>query len=379
MNLRWKRLSAVARKETIQIIRDFRSLLVVIVMPIMLMALLGYGVSLDLKHVPLCVLDREGSQKSQDLLRRFTQTQYFDLREATPTYRQLVSRIDDGTCQLGLVIPHDFSERIRRGETVGVQGIVDATDNNTASLVFGYAEIVVNGFSRQVQLDWAHERGQTYFVPPISLDARTWFNEDLESRAFIVPGVVAIVMSVIGTLLTSLTIAREWERGTMEQLVSTPVTGLELMVGKLAPYFVIGMFDTALCAGITIWWFEVPFRGSLVTLFGASGLFLITVLAIGFWISAITRNQLAASQFSLLATFLPAFLLSGFAFPIDQMPAPIRAFTYMISARYYVTILKSVFLKGVGFSALIWPLCGLAVFATIISSLALRSMRKTLE
>jgi ABC-2 type transport system permease protein len=210
------------------------------------------------------------------------------------------------------------------------------------------------------------------------VDARTWFNEELESRNFIVPGVVAIVMAVIGTFLTSLTIAREWERGTMEQLISTPVSALEVIVGKLVPYFVIGMADAAFCVMIAIWWFEVPLRGSVLVLAGASALFMAAVLLMGFLISVVAGSQLAASQFSLLITFLPSFLLSGFAFPIDQMPLAVRLFTFLIPARYYVVILKAVFLKGSGLVANGSQFLGLTLFTTVVGTMAVRSFKKSL-
>jgi ABC-2 type transport system permease protein len=211
------------------------------------------------------------------------------------------------------------------------------------------------------------------------VEARTWFNEELESKNFIVPGVVVMVMAMVGALLSSLTIAREWERGSMEQLISTPVTPLEILLGKLLPYFVIGLFETALCAAIGVWWFEVPFRGTLATLFVTSALFLVATLGVGFWFSVATKNQLMASQLALMATLLPSSLLSGFTFPIDQMPAPIRAVTYLVSSRYYVTILKSVFLKGTGVGALAGPVTALTIYACVIGFLAMRSFHKTLD
>lgn len=377
--MRWHRLAAMARKESLQIRRDIRSLMIVFLMPVMLMAQLGYGINLDQKHVTLCVFDREGSQQSQNLLKRFQNTVYFSLDRDYNSYPDLVRAIDKGTCRLGLVIPNDFSERLRAGGSVPVQGIVDGTDDNSANVIFSYGQLIIQKFSSDVQLDWIRARGGNAINPPVSVDARTWFNEDLESRNFIVPGVIAIVMAVIGTLLTSLTVAREWERGTMEQLISTPVTRTEILLGKLAPYFAIGLVDTAFCAAISVWWFGVPFRGSLFTLFLASSLFLGAVLTIGFWISVLTKNQLAASQFSLLTTFLPAFLLSGFAFPVDQMPLAIQSFTYLVSARYYVAILKSVFLKGTGPVTLRAPLFALVIFTTVVGALALRALRKSLD
>ncbi|HKZ53164.1 MAG TPA: ABC transporter permease [Candidatus Acidoferrales bacterium] len=374
----WHRLAAIARKEVIQIRRDRRSLIIVVLMPVMLMLLFGYGVSLDLKHTPTCVFDREGSQQSQDLLKRFQASEYFDVVARMDNYPALVEAIDSGQCKLGLVIPHDFSRRLATGGTVGVQALVDATDDNTANLIFSYTEAVIGAFSADVRLDWLRRLGRGGMQVPLTVEARVWFNEELESKAFIVPGVMVIVMAVIGAFLTSLTIAREWERGTMEQLVSTPVTPLEVMLGKLGPYFVIGLFDTALCAAVGIGWFQVPFRGHLSTLFVSSALFLVVTLGLGYFISVITKNQLAASQAALVATFLPAFMLSGFLFAIEQMPAPIRAITHVVPARYFVSLLKDVFLKGSPLPELTDQLWPLAVFALIMGTLATLSFKKRL-
>jgi len=374
----WRRLIAVARKELVQIWRDSRSLGIVLVMPLAMMLLFGYGVNLDMKHIPVCVFDRGGSQQSQDLLKRFQASDYFDVVCAVDSYPALAKAIDSGQARIGLVVPQDFSERLRKGETASVQAIVDATDDNTANLAISYTDAVVRGYSQQVQLDWLRQQGRPEPKPPISVDARTWFNEDLESKAFIVPGVLALVMSVIGAFLTSLTIAREWERGSMEQLISTPVTPLEIMLGKLAPYFAIGMLNTAVCAVVAIGWFEIPFRGSLAALFVSSGLFMVVVLGLGFFISVVGKSQLAASQIALTATFLPAFLLSGFLFSIDQMPAVIRAVTYAIPARYFVTILKDVFLKGSGLARLEGDLAALALFALALTLVATHSFKKKL-
>ena len=326
---------------------------------------------------PLCTFDQEGSQQSQDLLKRFATNKYFDLTLNAENYGELVGAIDARRCTIGIVIPLQFSQRLREGDAVGVQALVDGTDPNTANLVIGYAQEVTGGYSTAVALNFLQRRGLGT-MPPLSVDARTWFNEDLESRNFIVPGVVAIVMAVIGTFLTSLTIAREWERGTMEQLISTPVSPLEVIVGKLVPYFVIGMADAAACVMIAVWWFEVPLRGSLVVLAGASALFLAAVLLMGFLISVVAGSQLAASQFSLLITFLPSFLLSGFAFPIDQMPLAVRLFTFLIPARYYVVIMKAVFLKGSGFATNGTQFVGLALFTTVVGTMAVRSFKKSL-
>jgi ABC-2 type transport system permease protein len=279
---------------------------------------------------------------------------------------------------MGIVIPWDFSQRLRDGRPVQVQALVDASDDNTANVLIGYSQAVVQGYSAQVQIDWLRQRGLAIQPATLSVETRTWYNEDLESSAFIIPGVLALVMSVIGAFLTSLTIAREWERGTMEQLISTPVSAMEIMLGKLTPYFVLGMFDTLISALIAIYWFHVPFRGSFVTLLAASAMFLIVVLSLGFFISVLAKSQFAASQIALLITFLPAFLLSGFLFSIEQMPTALQWITRVLPARYYVSVLKKIFLKGTPASMLSADLIPLAVFTFVLALAATRSFHKRL-
>lgn len=376
--MRWHRLAALVRKEMVQIRRDSRSLLIVVAMPVLLMLAFGYGVSFDIKHIPVCVFDREGSQQSQDFLKHFQASEYFNVVKTVNTFPSLIHAIDAIECRLAIVIPHDFSLKLRTGGPVSVQALLDATDNNTANVSISYSEAVVQAYSQRLQLEWLNRQGQFMIQPPLSVDVRTWFNEDLESMDNIVPGVVAIVMAVIGSFLTSLTIAREWERGTMEQLISTPVTSLEVMIGKLVPYFLIGMLDTGLCAGMGVWWFHVPFRGQWSVLLISSTLFLIVVLSLGYVISVVARSQLAASQAALLATFLPAFLLSGFIYPIDQMPTVIQLITHIIPARYFMTITRDVFLKGTSIPLLLDDLIALAVFAVVLTVIATRSFKKKL-
>jgi ABC-2 type transport system permease protein len=375
----WSRILAMASKELIQIRRDSRSLIIVLVMPITLVLLFGYGVNLDLKHLPVYVYDREGSQQSQDLAKRFAASEYFHVVRAVNSYPEILSALANGDAKMGLVIPWDFSQRLASGGAVAVQGLVDAADDNTANVLIGYAQGVVQGYSRTVQLDWAQRHTQRPLAAPLVLQARTWFNENLESRAFILPGVLALVMSVIGAFLTSLTIAREWERGTMEQLVSTPIQPLEIMIGKLIPYFIIGLGSTAVCTAVVVYWFKVPLRGSVLALLICTALFLIAVLSLGFVISVVAKNQLAASQVALMAAFLPAFLLSGFLFSIDQMPPAIQLVTRIVPARYYTTIIKDIFLKGTPFSMLSEELLALTIFAVLIAAIATRRFHKRLD
>ena len=376
MNLR--RVKAIARKEIIQVWRDPRSLMVVLLMPLMQMALLGYGVNLDIKHVTICVFDREGSQESQSLMKAFQASAYFDIVEADHDYNAVKRAIDAGRCKMAIVIPPDFSQDLSTTNSSSVQAILDATDDNTANIALGYAQAVVGAFSANVQVERTQSLGQPPPVAPAVAQYRVWFNEDLVSRDFIIPGVVALVLALVGAQLTSLTLSREWERGTMEVLVSTPVTRMELMAGKILPYFFIGMLDAVLCLVIAVLWFETPFRGSVTTLLLTTSLFLIVVLGLGYFISARIRSQIGASQIALVATLLPTTMLSGFAFPIDQMPGVIQAITYLVPARYYFMILKAIFLKGSGLADLITPIAFLAVYAVTIALLATRAFRKTL-
>jgi ABC-2 type transport system permease protein len=376
----WRRIFAMARKEFIQIRRDKRSLMMIFAMPLIQLIIFGYAVNLDTKHIPLCVYDRDGSQTSQDLLKRFQSTDYFNIVHVTDSYAGTVSQLDQGECNVAVVVPPQFSQKLHSGGQVSIQLLLDASDSNTANIGMGYAQNIMRSYSAQIQLDWQQRRGiTTNSQPLVTFEPRTWFNEDLESMANIVPGVVALVMAVVGAFLTSLTIAREWERGTMEQLISTPVGRLEIQIGKLCPYFLIGIVDTAICSGVAVSWFAVPFRGSWIVLFGCSTLFLVVVLSLGYFISVVAKSQLGASQMAMLATFLPTFLLSGFLFPIDQMPQVVQWITAVLPGRYYVAILRSVFLKGTEIRFIAGDLLALASIALVLITLATRAFRKRLE
>jgi ABC-2 type transport system permease protein len=375
----WRRIVAMARKEALQIRRDRRSLLIVLAIPLVQLFMFGYAVNLDVKHIPLCVYDRDGSQTSQDLLKHFQATEYFNIVRVSENYLDVVHGIDQGVCTVAVVVPPEFAETLRSSGQANVQALLDASDNNSASIGMAYAQSILQSYSGEIQVDWQQRHGLAGGVPGITFQPRTWFNEDLESMANLIPGVVALVMAVVGAYLTSLTIAREWERGTMEQLISTPVGKLEIQIGKLFPYFVIGMMDTAVCGGTALWWFGVPFRGSWVVFFGCSMLFLIVVLSLGYFISVTAKSQLGACQMALLATFLPTFLLSGFIFPIDQMPVVVQWVTAVLPARYYVTILRNVFLKGTEVQLLATQIAALGVIAAVLVALATRSFQKRLR
>lgn len=377
--MKWRRIAAVTRKEVTQIRRDPRSLLIAFLMPVVQLLIYGYAVNLDVKHVPLCVYDQDGTQVSQDLLKRFQATDYFNIVRVSDSYRDIVHQIDYGVCTVAVIVPPQFSEMLHSSGQVEVQALLDASDSNTAMVGMGYAQSIVQSYSSIIQVDWQQQAGLAANTPTVSFQPRTWFNEDLESMANLVPGVVAMIMAVVGALLTSLTIAREWERGTMEQLISTPVSKLEIQIGKLAPYFALGMIDTALCAVMSVWWFHVPFRGRWSVFFGSSAMFLLVVLSLGYYISVTAKSQVGANQMAMLATFLPTYLLSGFIFPIDQMPVVVQWITRVLPGRYYVEIARNVFLKGTPVALLAGELTSLAVIATVLIILATRSFHKRLQ
>jgi ABC-2 type transport system permease protein len=378
--MRLRRLQAIAVKEFLQIWRDPRSLMIALLLPFTQMFLLGYGVTLDLKHIPVCTFDREASHDSQALLKKFQASMYFEITRNVRTYPQLVDAIDRSDCKIAVVIPPDFSQRLADAGRASVQLILDATDDNTANIALGYALAVVSSYSSEVVLDVVARQGLSLQqTQPMAVQSRVWFNEDLESRNFIIPGVVAVIMALVGAQLTSLTISREWERGTMELLISTPVKPSEVMIGKLAPYLVIGWADAVFCLVIAALWFQVPFRGTVFTLFVTTTLFMIVVLGIGYLLSVLIRSQVGASQIALLVTMLPTTLLSGYVFPIDQMPQAVQDITYLVPARYYVTIVKSIFLKGAGIPELMTPILFLLVYAAAVMVLAARAFKKRLD
>jgi ABC-2 type transport system permease protein len=376
MNL--QRVTAVARKESLHVIRDSRSLLMAIGTPVLLLMLFGYALSLDVDHVPMAVWDQSGTERSRDFVSRFAGSRYFSVRQSVDNYSDLMRLIDTGRVMMGLVVPRDFAQKIDAGRDVPVQLVVDGSDSNTATIAIGYADVIAQIYALDLTLEQNQRRGGQGLTIPIDVRPRVWFNEELESRNYIIPGLIAVIMMVIAAMLTSLTVAREWERGTMEQLISTPVKPGELILGKLIPYFAIGMCDVLLAVLMGEFVFHVPLRGNVALLFGISTIFLTGALAMGILISIVTKSQLLSSQVAVVATFLPAFLLSGFIFTIANMPRAIQMVTYLIPARYFVAILKGIYLKGVGLEILAGQVGLLIVYAVVMVLLANWKFKKKL-
>ncbi len=378
MKMKPFRVWAIARKEAIHILRDPRSLAMAIAIPMLLLLLFGYALSLDVDNVPTVVWDQSASHESRELVSRLDGSRYFSITGHVQSYRDVEREIDSGRALVALVIPTDFAGRIEAGRPAPVQAIVDGSDPNTATIAMGYLDALAFAYSQDVALREIRRATGQVVHPPVDLRARAWFNADLESKNYIIPGLIAVIMMVIAALLTSLTVAREWEQGTMEQLIATPVRGDELILGKMLPYFAIGMLDVALAVLMGELLFDVPLRGSASLVFGMAAIFLAGALSLGMVISIVTRSQLLASQLAMVLTFLPAFLLSGFMYAIANMPAPIQAITRLVPASYFVTMLKGIYLKGVGFEVLAIEAGLLVTFGFVLVLVANRRFRKKL-
>lgn len=376
--MKWIRLWAIARKEFTHIIRDPRSLGMAIAIPMLLLVLFGSALTLDVDNVPLVIWDQSQSPASREIVNRFAASRYFSIRAQVRNYPQIERAIDVRAALMALIIPTDFARRVASGREAPVQAIVDGSDSNTATVAIGYAETVVRGYSQAVALREMQRTAGRSVSGGIDLRPRVWFNADMQSKNYIIPGLIAVVMSVIAALLTSLTVAREWETGTMEQLISTPVKGSEIVLGKLLPYFGLGMLDVLLAVVMGEFLFHVPLRGSVALLFAMAAIFLAGALSLGMVISIVTRSQLLASQLAMVLTFLPSFLLSGFVYAIGNMPVPIQLATRLIPARYFVTLLKGIYLKGVGLEILAVEAGLLTLFGAVMVILAIAKFKKRL-
>ncbi len=346
--------------------------------PVVLMILFGYALSLDVDNIPLAVWDRNRSAQSRDLIDQLTASGYFTVQFQSESTKPMIRAMDRNTISVGLVIPYDFSRKLKTGGASSVQAFVDGSDSTRAGIAMVYLEAIITGFSMEYQLrELTRQAVHKRINQPLEPRIRILYNPELKSRNNIIPGLIAIIMMVIAALLTSLTIVRERETGTMEQLISTPVSPKELIVGKLIPYFALGYLDLIMVYLMGKYIFDVPFRGSLLFMFFVSSLFLVGALSLGFLISVIAGNQFFATQLALLGTFLPSFLLSGFVFPVENMPRILQWITFVIPAQHLVTVLRAIFLKGVGIEALLIPTLALFVFAVLVTYAAAAKLKKT--
>lgn len=371
-----RRIAAVTRKELLHIVRDPRSLGMALAVPLVMLLLFGVALTLDVDRIPTLVYDADRSPQSRELIARFDGSRFFDITGYTVLYEEIERRVDAGAVLMGLVIPPDFSRELLAGRRARVQILLDGSDSNTASIALGYVNALLGAYELDIRAEAQRRRLGRVVKPPAEARLRVWYNTELKSKNYIVPGLIAVILMIIAALLTSLTIAREWETGTMEQLLSTPLRPAEIVLGKMLAYFGVGAADTltAILAGVFL--FGVPFRGSLLLLGASCGVFLAGALFWGILISAVARSQLLAYQMGMITSFLPAFLLSGFVFAIETMPRPIQVITHIVPARYFITLLRGTFLKGVGLEVLAPELAFLLAYGALVFLVATRKMRQ---
>ncbi|MBI3210282.1 MAG: ABC transporter permease [Candidatus Solibacter usitatus] len=370
-----RRTRAMIRKELLHILRDTRSMYLALALPAIMLMLFGYALSLDVDQIPIYIFDQDRTPQSHEFTGQFRGSRFFTTLGDIDNYKQAETGLTGGKVMGVLVVRTDFAKRLLSGSQAPVQFLLDGTDSNTASIALGYARALAAGYSSQVRTEYQIRHGAGKIKPPVDPQLRVMFNSELKSKNYIVPGLIAVIMMIIASMLTSLAIAREWENGTMEELLSTPLRPAEVAIGKLSAYFLLGLADmiTAVIAGIFV--FGVPMRGSVWLLFLSGGIFLFGALAWGLFLSAITRNQAMANQLGLLSSFLPAFLLSGFVYSIDSMPLIPRLISYVIPARYFVAMMKGIFQKGVGLEILWAELAFLLLYATVVFFFLTRKLR----
>jgi len=348
------KIQAIARKEFFHLIRDFRSLYLAFVIPLLLILLFGYALSLDVDNIKTVVVDHDRTSLSRDFIRKLDASSYFNVIRHLPDTREVTRYLDHGWTTMAIVIPPDWTENIRADREAPIQLLFDGSDPNFASMSVGYMTRFVGEYNNRLLYDFLNRKGMEKINPPVEGQIRVWFNEDLESRKFIIPGIIAIIIMIVGAMLTSLVIAREYENGTMETVLSLPVGAGEFLTGKAIPYFFIGMTDVLIAVLMGQVLFGVVMKSSFWLLVLASSIYLAVALSLGLLISIFTKSQLVANQLAVLITYLPSILLSDFVFPIVNMPKILQIVTYTVPARYFIDILNGLYLRGLGLEIL-WP------------------------
>lgn len=368
-----RRLLALVYKESLQVLRDPSTLMIAVILPLIMIFLFAFGVSLDLNKIRIGLVLEDTSPEARSLAAAFQNTPYFSA--ITETSRpKLTEELVAAKIRGIVVIPQDFAKNLKRGEIAPIQVIADGSETNTASFVQSYAE----GVTALWWLSWQQEHGITE-LPSIISQVRVWFNAEIKSRNVILPGSLAIIMALIGTLLTALVVAREWERGTMEAILSTPVRISEFIIGKMIPYFLLAMGSMLFCIALAVFAFKVPFEGSILVLMLATAIFLLAALSQGLLISIISKNQFVASQAAINAAFLPAYMLSGFLYEIQTMPLPIRTLTYLFPPRYFVSIIQTSFLAGDVWSLILPDMLAMLGLGSFFLMLVIKKSKKSLE
>ena len=374
-------LLAIARKEFIQIRRDRATIYMVFVFPLMMLILYGFGIRYDVKLVPMTILDQDRTAESRQYIERFATSPYFQIVRTVDSYASLQGDIDRGASRIGVVIPANFGERLGSYREATVQVFVDGSDNNTATISLGYVNAITRAYSSSIMMTQMEGvmRRTNLSIPAIALEPRIWFNPDLKSVQFIVPGIIAIIMMIIGTVLTAVTIVKEKEQGTIEQIVASPIKRYELMIGKVIPYAALAYLDFLLIVLASYLIFGIRIKGSLTLLLIVAFFYLWGVLGMGVLVSTATQTQIAAMLTAILLSMLPSILLSGFIFPIRQMPWVLQVLTVAVPARYFIEILRDIYLKGLGLETF-WPqVIYIMLFGVAVMTLAARRFQKKLD
>ena len=374
---RWRKslrsMRAIMRREFIDVLRDRRSLILTFLYPISMLIMYGYGIRYDVDNVPLTILDYSETPESRDLTQQMIRSGYFQIVRFARSERDVERDLTTDAARAAAVIPRDFADRLREGEPTAVQVLIDGSDSNTATIAQGYALAIINQF---IALR-ADPSGR--LTAPIEVKSRVWYNPELKSVNFIVPGVIAVIMMIVGAILTALSIVKEKERGTIEQILVSPVRPLEMMIGKIVPYVIIALIDLGIVIAAGYLLFHVPIKGSLVQLSIFAILYLISSLGVGVFVSTIADTMQNAMLAAIFMSLMPSVLLSGFVFPLENMPIPVQVLSYFFPARYFVTAIRGIYLKGVGLSVL-WPeACLLMLFGSGIVWLSATRFRDKLE
>jgi len=376
--LPFQRIMAVAEKEWIQIRRDTRSLILTMVAPAFLVLLFGYALNMDVKNVSIAVFDQDRTSFSRQFVEKFTHTEYLSLNYRVDKYRDIDGLIDRGKIALALVIPVDFTRKIKSGRNTDIQLLVDGSDSMTSTVALGYVRAILAQFNIETRMEGLNKAGVADMEMPIDVRNRIWYNEELQSKNYVIPGLIVIILALVSALITSLTISREWERGTMETLITTPVRPFEVMTGKLLPYMVIGSFNVVLTFLVGHFVFDIQLRGSFLELMALAILFLMGMSALGILISAATKIQVLSIQAAMIVTYLPSFILSGFIFPVKNMPVLIQGITYLIPAKYMIVLIKGIVLKGIPASMMMTQIIFMIIFTLVVFLLSLKKFRLTM-
>lgn len=372
--MNYKRIGSIIRKEFLQIKRDKRTIAIIILMPIMQLLLFGYAASTNVDHIPTVVLNNDIGTESRVLLDNFVNSQYFDLNYYVQSVEEIQKYVDNGDAKAGIVIPPEYSEHIKSGKTAQIQLIVDGSDPTTAQTVLSSAGGVVQSMSVEI----IEQMLGASMPQPLDLRTRVWYNPDMSSTYFNIPGLIGVILQTVTLMLTSFSIVRERERGTMEQLIVTPITKMELMVGKVVPYVVIGFIDIVLALFLSLFWFRVPIAGSITLLLVYSVIFLVGALGVGLVISVVAKSQLEAMQLSMFM-IMPNILLSGYMFPREAMPSAIQAIGNVLPLTYFIKVLRGIILKGNGFAELYKEFFILLAFGAFFIILATTKFKKKIE